>query len=110
MTAWGSVDVAVEAMRRGAIDFSPETLDNDRLLATIGRYGARTESETRRARRIQQSVARRAEITIPGLDYAGVSLAVGDIGGDYMTSSISARAGSRSVWPTSRAKESGPHC
>ncbi len=35
MTAWGSVEGAVEAMRRGARDYIEKPWDNDRLLATI---------------------------------------------------------------------------
>src|SRR5687767_280684 len=35
MTAWGSVEVAVEAMRRGARDFIQKPWDNARLLAII---------------------------------------------------------------------------
>lgn len=35
MTAWGSVDLAVEAMRRGARDFIQKPWDNNRLLATV---------------------------------------------------------------------------
>jgi DNA-binding NtrC family response regulator len=35
MTAWGSVDGAVEAMRRGARDYVEKPWDNQRLLATI---------------------------------------------------------------------------
>jgi DNA-binding NtrC family response regulator len=35
MTAWGSVDLAVEAMRRGARDFLQKPWDNDRLLAVL---------------------------------------------------------------------------
>jgi DNA-binding NtrC family response regulator len=35
MTAWGSVDGAVEAMRRGARDYIEKPWDNQRLLATI---------------------------------------------------------------------------
>jgi DNA-binding NtrC family response regulator len=35
MTAWGSVDLAVEAMRRGARDFVQKPWDNARLLATL---------------------------------------------------------------------------
>src|SRR5439155_23511716 len=34
MTAWGSVDLAVEAMRGGARDFVQKPWDNARLLAT----------------------------------------------------------------------------
>src|SRR5215203_4383188 len=35
MTAWASVDVAVEAMRRGARDFVEKPWDNSRLLAIV---------------------------------------------------------------------------
>ena len=35
MTAWGSVSLAVEAMRRGARDFVEKPWDNKRLLATV---------------------------------------------------------------------------
>src|SRR4051794_15287455 len=35
MTAWASVDVAVEAMRRGARDFVEKPWDNARLLAIL---------------------------------------------------------------------------
>lgn len=35
MTAWASVDVAVEAMRRGAKDFITKPWDNNRLIATV---------------------------------------------------------------------------
>jgi DNA-binding NtrC family response regulator len=46
MTAWGSVDKAVEAMRRGARDFIEKPWDNARLLATL-----RTQVELGRALR-----------------------------------------------------------
>ncbi len=35
MTAWGTVDIAVEAMRRGARDFIQKPWDNARLLAIV---------------------------------------------------------------------------
>jgi DNA-binding NtrC family response regulator len=35
MTAWGSVDLAVEAMRRGARDFIQKPWENERLLAIL---------------------------------------------------------------------------
>jgi DNA-binding NtrC family response regulator len=35
MTAWGSIESTVEAMRRGARDYIEKPWDNDRLLATI---------------------------------------------------------------------------
>jgi len=54
MTAWGSVDVAVEAMRRGARDFVQKPWDNARLLSIVKtqvelgqalRKGVRLEAE-----------------------------------------------------------------
>ena len=56
MTAWGSVESAVEAMRRGARDYVAKPWDDTRLLATIAtqvelgralRRGQRLESENR---------------------------------------------------------------
>ena len=47
MTAWGTVDVAVEAMRRGARDFVQKPWDNERLLAIV-----RTQTELGRAIRL----------------------------------------------------------
>jgi DNA-binding NtrC family response regulator len=44
MTAWGSVSLAVETMRRGAHDFIEKPWDNDRLLAVL-----RTQAELGRA-------------------------------------------------------------
>ena len=35
MTAWGNVELAVEAMRRGARDFIQKPWDNARLIATV---------------------------------------------------------------------------
>ena len=35
MTAWGSIESAVEAMRRGARDYVEKPWDNERLLATV---------------------------------------------------------------------------
>jgi DNA-binding NtrC family response regulator len=46
MTAWGSVDLAVEAMRRGARDFVQKPWENERLLAIL-----KTQIELARALR-----------------------------------------------------------
>src|SRR6201984_3028397 len=46
MTAWSSVEVAVEAMRRGARDFIPKPWENQRLLTVL-----RTQIELRQALR-----------------------------------------------------------
>ena len=60
MTAWGSIDGAVEAMRRGAFDYIEKPWDNQRLIATIRnqvemgralRKGQRLESENALLRR-----------------------------------------------------------
>src|SRR5467141_3893581 len=60
MTAWGSIDGAVEAMRRGARDYVEKPWDNRRLLATMRtqvelgralRKSQRLEIENRRLRR-----------------------------------------------------------
>jgi DNA-binding NtrC family response regulator len=49
MTAWGTVDLAVEAMRRGARDFIQKPWDNERVLAVV-----RTQVELARALRRSQ--------------------------------------------------------
>ena len=57
MTAWGSVEGAVEAMRRGARDYVQKPWDNTRLVATL-----RTQIELgralRRTRRLEDENAR----------------------------------------------------
>jgi DNA-binding NtrC family response regulator len=53
MTAWATVDVAVEAMRRGARDFVTKPWDNPRLLA-IARNQIDLGSAVRAYRRLQQ--------------------------------------------------------
>jgi DNA-binding NtrC family response regulator len=53
MTAWASVDVAVEAMRRGARDFVTKPWDNPRLLAIV-RNQIDLGSAQRAYRRLEQ--------------------------------------------------------
>ena len=53
MTAWASVDVAVEAMRRGARDFVTKPWDNPRLLAIV-RNQVELGSAVRAYRRLEQ--------------------------------------------------------
>ncbi len=50
MTGWGSVDLAVEAMRRGVCDFVQKPWDNEQLVSTL-----RTEIDKGRARRQQHA-------------------------------------------------------
>lgn len=78
MTAWGSVELAVEAMRRGARDFVQKPWDNERLLSIIRtqaelgqalRRGKRLEAENRllRGERGTRLIAG-SEIMMPILD------------------------------------------
>src|SRR5215468_11210063 len=78
MTAWGSVELAVEAMRRGARDFIQKPWDNARVSAILKtqielgralRRGQRLEAENRalRAERFPQLIAQSAAMR-PVLD------------------------------------------
>ena len=78
MTAWGSVELAVEAMHRGARDFIQKPWDNTRLSAILKtqielgralRKGQRLEAENRalRAERFPQLIAQSAAMR-PVLD------------------------------------------
>jgi len=52
MTAWGNVELAVEAMRRGARDFIQKPWENERLLTML-----RTHVELRRALQLAERLA-----------------------------------------------------
>src|SRR6059036_911549 len=52
MTAWASIDLAVEAMKRGARDFVPKPWDNERLL-TIVRTQIELATALRRGRKLE---------------------------------------------------------
>jgi sigma-B regulation protein RsbU (phosphoserine phosphatase) len=86
MTAWGSVDLAVEAMRRGACDFIQKPWDNGRVIAAIRKQ---TEGERRRkseleiAANVQQKLFPHGSRRLGSLDYAGQCVAAREIGGDY---------------------------
>jgi DNA-binding NtrC family response regulator len=57
MTAWGSIDGAVEAMRRGARDYLEKPWDNARLLATLSTQ-VELGRALRRAQRLEDEVQR----------------------------------------------------
>jgi len=103
MTAWGSVELAVEIMREGVRDFVLKPWDNGRLLRTV-----RTEIENgQRARKARQrqveneardlaqggqwEEAERTQLgflpkeipQIPGCEFSGAWLPIHGIGGDY---------------------------
>ncbi|MDX6385182.1 MAG: hypothetical protein QOK48_2755 [Blastocatellia bacterium] len=65
MTAWGSVDLAVEAMRRGARDFIQKPWDNARLLAVL-RTQVELAQALRRGQRLEaENVALRDSVSEP---------------------------------------------
>src|SRR3954452_11085691 len=86
MTAWGNVDLAVEAMRRGACDFVQKPWDNNRLLATIRKQAEpvrRRKSELEIAANVQQKLFPRKLRRLATLDYAGYCVPALEVGGDY---------------------------
>src|SRR5256714_11154532 len=65
MTAWATIDLAVEAMKRGARDFVPKPWDNERLLAIV-----RTQIELAAALRRERKLEAENEMlrgTMPDL-------------------------------------------
>lgn len=103
MTAWGSVELAVEIMREGVRDFVLKPWDNGRLLRTVRaeiQNGQRARKEKQRqaeseARGLAQGgqweEAQRTQLgflpkeipQIPGCEFSGAWLPVHGIGGDY---------------------------
>src|SRR5690348_4757191 len=86
MTAWGNVDLAVEAMRRGACDFVQKPWDNNRLLTTIRKQAEpvrRRKSELEIAANVQQKLFPRKLRRLESLDYAGHCMPAREVGGDY---------------------------
>jgi DNA-binding NtrC family response regulator len=66
MTAWGSVDGAVEAMRRGARDYVEKPWDNERLL-TMVKTQAELGRALRRSQRLQDETQRLRRRNVPEL-------------------------------------------
>lgn len=96
MTAWGTLEIAVEAMRRGADDFVLKPWDNALLVDRVTQHARRrlqSEAEARRqeadrrdlelARRVQAGLFPGARPASPSLDYAGECLEAGAVGGDF---------------------------
>ena len=93
MTAWGSVDLAVEAMRRGASDFVEKPWDNQHLLEKLRKqlWRAREqrraererEEELQEAREIQQRLLPKRLPEIAGYEVAGMTQPLRFVGGDY---------------------------
>lgn len=64
MTAWGSVEGAVEAMRRGARDYVEKPWDNDRLLRTVATQ-VELGRALRRSRRLEEHASLMRRDTLP---------------------------------------------
>jgi sigma-B regulation protein RsbU (phosphoserine phosphatase) len=92
MTGWGSVDLAVEAMRRGVRDFVQKPWDNAQLVRTlrneIGEGRARRERaalarrELDEARRIQRKLLPSAMPIVDGCEIAASWQPAAGVGGD----------------------------
>ena len=92
MTAWGSIELAVEAMRRGACDFVQKPWDNERLLEAVRKQAGaaaaraasrrRSRSEMEIARAVQQKLLPKPTRELATLKYAAHCAPAGDIGGD----------------------------
>jgi DNA-binding NtrC family response regulator len=66
MTAWGSVEGAVEAMRRGARDYVTKPWDNQRLLASVENQ-IELSRALRRSRRLEEEATRLRGRDLPPL-------------------------------------------
>ena len=94
MTAWGSIPLAVEAMRRGARDFVEKPWDNSQLLSTLRaqvesrggrRTGAARESgEIEEASATQRGLLPREIPLFPGYDISAAWRPAGAVSGDYL--------------------------
>jgi sigma-B regulation protein RsbU (phosphoserine phosphatase) len=93
MTAWGNVELAVEAMHRGATDFVQKPWDNLRLLGTIekqARDGAvrrsaqrMARSEIEIARHVQEKLFPQPVKQMRTIRYAARCVPARDVSGDY---------------------------
>jgi phosphoserine phosphatase RsbU/P len=99
MTAWGSIELAVEAMRRGARDFVLKPWENQRLIATLREHAAarggagrppardgaegRAADEIRIAGQVQRKLFPQKSPVLRTLEYSAYCRQAGPVGGDY---------------------------
>jgi phosphoserine phosphatase RsbU/P len=93
MTAWSSVGLAVEAMRRGASDFVQKPWNNNELLEKVREQvercqvlrssQQRQEEESSEASEIQKGLLPSSMPEIHGYDISAITRPVHFIGGDY---------------------------
>ncbi|HEX5885989.1 MAG TPA: SpoIIE family protein phosphatase, partial [Pyrinomonadaceae bacterium] len=104
MTGWATVDLAVEAMRRGVRDFVQKPWENSRLLQTLHKQvrhararrnvqlrlaeTRKTEAQFQRelieARELQENLLANTTSAIAGLDVAAKWQPAKTVGGDYI--------------------------
>jgi sigma-B regulation protein RsbU (phosphoserine phosphatase) len=104
MTAWATVDLAVEAMRRGVRDFVQKPWENPRLLQTLRKQvkhararrsfqtriadnkksDARLKRELVEARELQENLLTNTQSSIEGLQIAIQWQPATTVGGDYV--------------------------
>jgi phosphoserine phosphatase RsbU/P len=110
MTAWGSIELAVDAMRTGVDDFIQKPWDNAQLLSHLrtqieqGRAHSRQQlapadsgraNELAAAREIQRNLLPTTLPAAPGLQVAAFWEPAGDVGGDFYDG---ASLGESSAW------------
>ncbi len=81
MTAWSTIDLAVEAMRRGASDFITKPWENERVLEVLSKQAFK-HHELSIARRVQRRLLPGPRFSAPGMRCECVFRPAGEIGGD----------------------------
>jgi phosphoserine phosphatase RsbU/P len=92
MTGWGTMEVAIEALRHGVRDFVQKPWDNDQVVTTVRTLGERRRTERRatarqtreldEARNIQRGLFPRSIPSFPGWEIAAACEAAAAVGGD----------------------------
>lgn len=93
LTAWGNVDLAVNAMKSGASDFIEKPWRNDALLEKVDSLLRRgwevrsqkriSEYEQQDAQQVQMRIVPRRHIRAGNVELIGESIPAGVVGGDY---------------------------
>ena len=93
LTAWGNVDLAVNAMKSGASDFVEKPWRNQSLLEKVDSLAWRgrtlrsqqriSEYERHDAQQVQMRIVPRRHIVAGGVEILGESVPAGAVGGDY---------------------------
>jgi sigma-B regulation protein RsbU (phosphoserine phosphatase) len=89
MTGWSTIELAVEAMHRGACDFIPKPWDNKHFLAVVNKHlnaapdkRKPLDAELAIARKVQRTLLPPPFFSTAGLHCECASLPAGDVSGD----------------------------